>query len=77
MIMKKYSIVVIALFIILNSASAKLRNGYENDIRNIGDTLEHYRHLMIKNTDLSPMEKRIIKTSIKRLIALQSYYELT
>lgn len=75
--MKKYSVIVIVFFLMLNTAWAELRNGYEKDIRDVREKLKNYTDLMNTNTELSFLDKRSMKTSIKRLIALQSYYELT
>ncbi|MBA4054942.1 MAG: hypothetical protein C0490_09540, partial [Marivirga sp.] len=77
MVMKKYSVIVIIFFLMLNSAWAKLRNGYENNILDVREKLKNYTDLMNTTDDLSSLGKRNMKTSIKNLIALQSYYELT
>ena len=75
--MKKYSVIVIIFFLMLNNAWAKLRNGYEKDIRIVRENLKNYNDVLNKNNNLSASEKRNVKTSIKNLLAYQSYYELT
>jgi len=75
--MKKYSIIVIMFFLVLNSASAKLKNGYENDIPNVREKLKNYIHILNTNDNLSVSDRRHLKTDIKNLIVYQSYYELT
>lgn len=75
--MKEYSVIVIIFFLMLNSAWAKLRNGYEKDIRAVRERLKSYNDILNTNNNLSASEKRKMKTSINRLIAYQSYYELT
>src|SRR5687767_9756942 len=77
MVMKKYSIIVIMFFLVLNSASAKLKNGYENDIPNVREKLKNYIHILNTNDNLSVSDRRHLKTDIKNLIVYQSYYELT
>ena len=69
--MKKYSVIVIICFLMLNSAWAKLRNGYERDIHYMRERLKNY------NNNLSASERRNVKACINNLIAYQSYYELT
>lgn len=75
--MKKYSLIFIISFLMLNSAWAKLRNGYEKDIQNVREKLKNYSNLMKAHADLSFTDKRHMKTGIRNLIALQCYYELT
>lgn len=75
--MKRYSVIVILSFLMLNSAWAKLRNGYEKDIRQARENLENYNYILNTNNNLSPSDKRKMKASIKDLLAFQSYYELT
>ena len=75
--MKKYSFIVIMLFLMLNSAWAKLRNGYEKDIRDVREKLKNYSYILNTSNNLSASEKRNVKTNIKNLMAYQSYYELT
>lgn len=75
--MKKYSVIVILLFLMLNSAWAKLRNGYEKDIRNVREKLKNYSEILSASNNLSAWEKRSMKKSIEDLRIYQSYYELT
>src|SRR5688500_11619084 len=75
--MKKYSFIVIMLFLMLNSAWAKLRNGYEKDIRNVREKLKNYNEILVASNNLSAWEKRSMKKSIADLRIYQSYYELT
>lgn len=75
--MKKCIVIFIISFLMLNSALAKLRNGYEKDILDVREKLKNYSNLMKANADLSSTDKRNMKTGIRNLIALQSYYELT
>jgi hypothetical protein len=77
MVMKKYSVIVIILFLMLNSAWAKLRNGYEKDVHDVREKLKNYSYILNTSNNLSASEKRNIKTNIKNLMAYQSYYELT
>lgn len=75
--MKTYSIIVILFFIMLNNASAKLRNGYERDIHDVRQMLKEYNATLNMNYSLTASDKRNMRTIIKNLIAYQSYYELT
>lgn len=75
--MKKYSVIIIILLLVLNNASAKLKNGYEKDIHYVREKLKNYSDSMSFNNDLSASDKRNMKVAIKNLIAFQSYYELT
>lgn len=75
--MKKYSVIVIMFFLVLNSAWAKLKNGYEKDIQHVREKLKNYNHMLSTNDNLSAADKRHLKTDIKNLIVYQSYYELT
>ncbi len=75
--MKKYSVIIIISFLMLNNAWAKLRNGYEKNIRYVREQLKNYNDIFNTNYNLSASEKRNTKNSIKNLIAYQSYYELT
>lgn len=75
--MKKYSVIIIISFLMLNNAWAKLRNGYEKNIRYVREQLKNYNDILNTDNNLSASEKRITKNSIKDLIAYQSYYELT
>ena len=75
--MKKYSVIVIIFFLMLNSAWAKLRNGYEKDIQYMREMLKNYNDILNTNNNLSASHKRNMKASLKNLIAYQSYYELT
>src|SRR5688572_12055865 len=76
-VMKKYSVIVIIFFLMLNSAWAKLRNGYEKDICALREQLKSYDDILNTNNRLSAADKRNMKTSLKKLIAYQSYYDLT
>src|SRR5687767_12225671 len=75
--MKKYSVIVIILFFMLNSAWGKLRNGYEKDICYVREQLKNYSAILSAGNNLSASEKRRIKNNIKILMVRQSYYELT
>jgi hypothetical protein len=75
--MKSYSVIIILLFLVLNSASAKLRNGYEVDIQYAREKLRNYNHILSANNKLSASDKRKMKNSIKDLMAIEFYYELT
>lgn len=75
--MKKYSVIVIVFFLLSNSAWARLKNGYEKDIRDVREKLKNCNHTLNTNDNLSASEKRHLKSDIKNLIVYQSYYELT
>jgi hypothetical protein len=75
--MKKYGVIVIMFLFVLNSAWAKLKNGYEKDIRDVREKLKNYNHILKTNDNLPASERRHLKTDIKNLIVYQSYYELT
>ena len=75
--MKKYSVIVIIFFLMLNSAWAKLRNGYEKDIHYVRERLKNYSDILNTNNNLSASERRKMKASINDLIIYQSHYELT
>ena len=75
--MKKYSVIVIIFFLMLNSAWAKLRNGYERDIRYVRERLKNCNDSLNTNNNLSASERRKMKASINDLILYQSHYELT
>ena len=75
--MKKYSIIFVMFFLVSSSAWAKLKNGYEKDIRNVQQRLKRCNHILSTNDKLSTSEKRHLKADIKNLIVYQSYYELT
>ena len=75
--MKKYSVIVIIFFLMLNSAWAKLRNGYEKDIHSVRERLKNYNDILNTNNNLSTSGKRKMKTDINNLIVYQSHYELT
>ena len=75
--MKKYSVVFIIFFLMLNNAWAKVKNGYENDIREVRERLGNYNKILNTDNSLSVFEKRKIKISINDLISYESYYELT
>ena len=77
MIMKKYIVVVIILFFMLNSAWAKLKNGYEKDISYVRERLKSYKEILSANNNLSPSERRKMKADLNNLILYQSHYELT
>jgi hypothetical protein len=77
MVMKKYSVIMIIIFLTLNSAWAKLRNGYERNIHHVCEQLKNYTEILNTNNNLSASERRRIKATINTLIAHQSYYELT
>jgi hypothetical protein len=74
--MKKYSVVIMICFLMLNTAWAKLRNGYEKDIHNVRERLKNYSEIFNTN-NLSASEKRKMKASINDLMLYQSHYELT
>jgi hypothetical protein len=76
-VMKKYSIMVFILFVALNSASAKLRNGYEKDIHSVLERIKNYNHILGTDTNLSASQKRKLKNNINDLVVYQSHYELT
>ena len=75
--MKKCSVIVMICFLMLNSASAKLRNGYEKDIHFVRERLKNYSDILNANNNLSASVKRKMKASIHDLIIYQSHYELT
>ncbi|WP_276372861.1 hypothetical protein [Chryseolinea sp. H1M3-3] len=75
--MKKYSVIMIIIFLTLNSAWAKLRNGYEKNIHHVREQLKNYNEILNTSNNLSTSERRRIKATINTLIAQQSYYELT
>jgi hypothetical protein len=75
--MKKYSVIVIMFFLVLNSAWAKLKNGYEKDIQDVREKLKNYNHILNTNDNLPASDRRHLKTDIKNLMVYQSYYELT
>src|SRR5688572_10668413 len=77
MVMKKCSVIVMICFLMLNSAWAKLRNGYEKDIHYVRERLKNYSDILNRNNNLSASEKRKMKASIHNLIIYQSHYELT
>jgi hypothetical protein len=77
MVMKKYSVIVIIFFLMLNSAWAKLRNGYEKDIHAVRERLKNYNDSLNMNNTLLGSERRKMKMSIHDLILYQSHYELT
>jgi hypothetical protein len=76
-VMKKYSVIVIVCFLMLNSAWAKLRNGYEKDIHDARERLRNYDNILKTNNNLSASERRNVKITINNLTAFQSYYTLT
>jgi hypothetical protein len=76
-VMKKYGVIVILYFLMLNSAWAKLRNGYEKDIHYVRESLKNYNDILITNENLSSAERRKIKSRIDNLIVYQSHFELT
>jgi hypothetical protein len=61
----------------LNSAWAKLRNGYEKDIRYVREKMKNYSDILNTSNNLSASEKRSMKANIKNFVVYQSYYELT
>ena len=75
--MKKYSVIVIVFFLMLNSAWAKLRNGYEKDIHFVRERLKYCSDILNTNNNLSASERRKMKASINNMIIHQSHYELT
>ena len=75
--MKKYSVIVMICFLMLNSAWAKLRNGYEKDIHEVRERLKNYSDSLNKNNNLAASERRKMKASINDWIIYQSRYELT
>jgi hypothetical protein len=75
--MKKYSVIAIMCFLMLNGAWAKLRNGYEKDIHSVRERLKSYNDILNTNNNLSAAQRRKMKTSINELIFYQSHYELT
>ena len=75
--MKKCSVIVMICFLMLNSAWAKLRNGYEKDIHHVRERLKNYSDILNTNNNLSASEKRKMKATIHGLIIYQSHYELT
>ena len=62
--MKKYSVIVIIFFLMLNSAWAKLRNGYEKDIHYVRESLKNYNDILNTNKDLSSSDRRKMKARI-------------
>ena len=74
--MKNCTLIII-FFFVLNGADAKLKNGYERDIQLLHDRLEKYNALSFADKNLSASYKRNIKTGMKQLAALQSYYAIT
>jgi hypothetical protein len=76
MVMKKYCVIVIIFWVMLNTAWAKLRNGYEKNIHIVREQLKNYNDILLTN-NLRVSDKRNIKTRMNDLIAFQSYYELT
>src|SRR5688572_18816798 len=77
MVMKKYGVIIIILFLMPSSGWAKLKNGYEKDIRYVREKLKSYSNILSTNNNLSASDKRKIKTNINDLIVYQSHYELT
>ena len=75
--MKKYCIIITVSFLMLNTAWAKLRNGYEKDIHYVREQLKNYNDILNANNNLRASGKRNIKTRIKDFVMYQSYYELT
>lgn len=75
--MKRFSVIIILSFLMLNSALAKLRNAYEADIQQAREMLKNYHYILSANNNLSPSDKRKMKSTIKDLMALHFYYELT
>ena len=75
--MKKYGVIVIMCFLMLNNAWAKLRNGYEKDIHYARERLKNYNNILNTNDNLSASVRRNVKITIDNLIAFQSYYALT
>jgi len=75
--MKKYSVIVMICFLMLNSASAKLRNGYQKDIHYVRERLKNCSDNLNTNNNLSASERRKMKACINDLITYQSHYELT
>ena len=51
--MKKCSVIVMICFLMLNSAWAKLRNGYEKDIHHVRERLKNYSDILNTNNNLS------------------------
>jgi hypothetical protein len=75
--MKKYSVIVIIFFLMLNSAWAKLKNGYEKDICHVREKLKSYHDILNTNIRLSGSDRRDMKTLTKKLLVYQSYYKFT
>ena len=75
--MKKYSVIVIMSFLMLNSAWAKLRNGYEKDIHDARERLKNYNNILKTNNNLSASERRNVKITVNNLTTFQFYYALT
>jgi hypothetical protein len=55
--MKKYCIIVTISFLMLNSAWAELKNGYEKDIHYVCEQLKNYNDILNTNNNLSASEK--------------------
>jgi hypothetical protein len=75
--MKTYSVMVIVFLLMLNSAWAKLRNGYETNIHYVQESLKNYNDILNADRNLSPAERRKIKSRIDNLIIYKAHYELT
>lgn len=73
----KVVVTLIVCVIAAGSTSGKIRNGYQNDIQNKFTKLDSLQSILWYGENFSPLKKLDIKTQIKELIDLISYYEMT
>ena len=73
---KKYCVLLSILFA-LNNAFGGIKNGYENDISGMRESLKNLNAILAENRNLSAPSRRKIEFKIELLINNISYYELT
>src|SRR5688572_19961310 len=75
--MKTYFVVITILIFSSGNVDGKIRNGYESQIHDAELSLKSLDSLVKENTNLSPLQRRKIKSAILSLIIYITYYELT
>jgi hypothetical protein len=75
--LRQYCALFIIFFFTIDSTFAEIKNGYENDISGMRESLKNLNAILAENMNLSGPSKRKIEFKIELLISNISYYELT
>ncbi len=71
------SFLLLILFVSCNASFCEIRNGYENDILILKESLKNLTEILIEDEKLSNIQRRKIESKVETLVNHISFYDLT